>query len=238
MNPRQPAPPARSDPRSGGPRWITEGDALRAQLRSAAAAPATVEVEVDGQRWPAVLVAPAAGDRHVIVFPTGRTGPPPAPPAGVELLVRYGPADGRCRFWTASLGPGPEGAWSLELPRMIERSDRRSARRKRVFGHEAFRFRVQQDGGGTAAWPVYDLSASGLSLLLPVGGVALGPDDELSGVLDLPDALRLAVTVKVVSLRPLADTPSVLVGLRLVDLGPRQLDLLASVVAAHGVPVH
>ena len=238
MNPRPPAPPARPDPAAGGPRWITEGEALRAQLRAAAAAPGTVEVEVEGLRGPAVLVAPGAGDRQLLVFPTGPGGPLPPPEAGVEVLVRYGAGEGRCRFWAAALGAAPDGGWALELPRMIERSDRRAARRKRVFGHEAFRFRVQRDGGGAAIWPVYDLSATGLSLLLPVGGLALAPEDELSGVLDLPDGLRISVHARVVSLRALADTPAVLVGLRLVGLGARQLDLLASVVAAHGVPVH
>jgi hypothetical protein len=238
MNPRPPTPPSPTAPGSTGPRWITEGDALRAQLRAAAAAPGTAELELDDQRWPAVLVAPAAGDRQLLVFPAEAGAPVPAPPVGSELLVRCGSGESSCRFWTTTLGVNPDGAWTLEMPRMVERFDRRAARRKRVFGHEAFRFRVQLDGGGAATWPVYDVSASGISLLLPLGGLAIGPEDELNGVLDLPDGLRIAVQVRVVSLRPLADTPSVLVGLRLVGLGARQLDLLASAVAVHGVPVH
>ena len=89
-------------------------------------------------------------------------GTPDLPPETAVCVEYVGPND-QYRFYSQIVGRELRGV-RIELPRAVERSDRRLAMRQAVAPNRGFGFRLWESG---RLFPIHDLAAGGVGVVFP-----------------------------------------------------------------------
>lgn len=185
---------------------------------------------------PAVLTGPGFRVRGTFLQPGSagcRFRPAPdesvaLPPAGTALRADYAGNADQYAFYSRFVWFAENGDWLLELPRTVERGDRRLNERHRVARTAGVTFRITE-WADKPELVVHDISMGGLAVIHEPPVRPMITEDLVDGELELPaeEPIRLCVEVRHVKQlggpRPLA-----LVGLQITAITTVDRDRLAA----------
>jgi hypothetical protein len=149
---------------------------------------------------------------------------------GMVVKVSYTQNQTSYSFLSVVTARAEFGRIEVAVPRLVERRERRASRRINV--HAGRRVRIQTDWGGELT--VFDLSTSGLGVVVPAVDVRRVQEGGIRGVLTLAEGLRLNVWLDVRHVRELKATGSVLAGARFLGLSARESAILHSYIDTRG----
>lgn len=221
------------------PAWLTRPAEIRAHLRAAAFEHGMVELELGPLRMCAMLHPDGIGERSFEVVPISPLPRELLPAQAPTFQVHYGDALTRCQFLTTLRTARPAEPWILELPRAIERRERRVAPRISVAGLGVRLELGPRVGGATPGGPagnwqtvdVIDISALGLAFR---SRARLHPGDRVSARLRMtPESVLLQPVLELRGERPDPEEPALQVyGCEFSGLGPSGYDALDRDLAA------
>ena len=202
---------------SPAPLWLTRESEVVSHLYYAAAEIGSAVVELGGDVVEGVLAMPDPKTGTFAFFLSeGQTLRAPAE-GGSVVRVRYAQGSANYAFLTVLAEVTGPRRWELRFPRSVERNERRAAERRRVFGHAGVGF--QQLAPTPRVIAVYDISVSGLGLIVSRTDRQMRPGGKISGLLRLPNGEDVDLRLEIRHSRPLpGDREAVIVGCRALGL--------------------
>lgn len=212
------------EPRTGPSRLFSPGD-VRSHLAWAAGVVRRAEVIVRGAALPCAVHALDDGRLQLRLT----LAPLPMPPTGSVLQVQYTQGRSSYAFLTNLRAvSADELTWAVDLPSVIERSERRAAQRKRAAGIQGLDLRLVPPGESARPFPLEDLSIGGVAFLVPQGAPWAQRGRVLRGALALPTGKVIPVEVELRNRRSRGDRS--LVGARFRGMLDEERGVLACAI--------
>jgi len=154
-----------------------------------------------------------------------------APPLGRAVRITYEHKDSAYAFFSEieeSCGPL---AWVLQLPRTVERTDRRLVSRLNVSEASGFEVRIG-DGELKRGYPLMDVSSAGIAFYYDPKLVPFGEGNRHAATLHLPDHIPVNVTLEIRNTRPDRQTGrGHIAGVSFVRLGATERKMIGRALA-------
>ncbi len=213
--------------RNDGTSWMSRSQEVLAHLRVAADELDYVTVEAAGEKGFATLgVLPGQESVFTLQLDGGSTLPGASP--GMVMKVTYNKGSASFEFLSVVVDRGEYGKLMVGMPRVIERRERRAARRLNV--SSGGRVRLDTDWG--AQLVVFDISTSGIAVLATNRDTRRALADGVRGVLTLTADIRINVWLDVRHTRPMKDSTMTLIGAQFLGLPSRDLALIRNFIDA------
>ena len=195
------------------PLWLVHPQDILAHLFFAVGAAGDVLVSGRGVAVEGSLRYPDG--THVIVAPSDG---PRVVPLDAPVCVAYASRLDQYRFFTRVRGVDAEGMLLLDLPRAVERRDRRLTERFPCPPRAGYGFRVREWQGAPVV-PVHDISAGGIGLVSVSGDPELAEGELVDGDILVPgeDAIPVCLEVRHARPSPFRNTDT-LVGARITAI--------------------
>ncbi len=204
---------------SPAPLWLTRESEVVSHLFYAAAEIGAAVVELAGQPVEGVLAMPDPKTGTFAFFVAEGQALRAPPEAGAVVRVRYVQGNANYAFLTVLAELTGPRRWELRFPRSVERNERRAAERRRVSGRAGIS--LQQLAPTARVIALYDLSVSGVGLIVSRADRTMRPGNKISGLLRLPGGADLDLRLEIRHSRPLpGDREAVIVGCRALGLSP------------------
>lgn len=202
---------------------------VRAHMHWAAEEVCEARVVIGGSALPCKVLGPA-GEMILVKLPLA---PLPMPQAGTVVQVQYAQGSNVYSFLTNLRHTSSNLVWTLDLPNLVERIERRGAERRPVAEHPDFGLQLVPPGGRVREFSLRDLSASGASFVAPAGARWVRSGQRMQGALRVPQGPSIPVEIEIRNLRRQGKT--VVVGARFRELTPEERTSIDRAVAS--VPV-
>ncbi len=187
---------------------------VRAHMHWAAEEVSEARVVIGGSALPCKVLGPA-GEMILVKLPLA---PLPMPQNGTVVQVQYSQGSNVYSFLTNLRHTSTNLVWTLDLPTLVERIERRGAAREPVSGHPDFSLQLVPPGGRVREVSLRDLSASGASFVAPASARWVRSGQRVQGALQVPQGPSIPVEIEIRNLRRQGRT--VVVGARFRELTP------------------
>jgi len=194
---------------------LTRLEDILAHLYYAAAEIGTIIVD-DRTRSTSAMIAFPEPQRNSVVIHCDEDITPPMP--GTTIQIRYHRDNSRYSF-KAEIQAVDGRRWRVSFPDSITRHSGRGAERVKTMNVPEVAFYLDRVSGDPIKMTVYDLSTKGMSVIYPTQRCAMRTNEYISGVLVLPEGIRLPVLLDIRHTREI-DGHHWLAGCQLIGLSP------------------
>lgn len=158
-----------------------------------------------------------------------------APEVGRAVRVTYEHRDSAYAFFSEIEAAESPLAWVLQLPRTVERTDRRLVSRHDVSDEHGFEV-VIHDGGELNVYKLGDVSSAGLSFYFDPHASPFQVAQRFGAALRLPGNEPIELTLEIRNSRPHCGGAGHIAGVSFVRLGPVERNRIAKALAVwrHG----
>lgn len=185
---------------------------VRAHMHWAAEEVSEARVVVGGSALPCRVLGPA-GEMILVKLPLA---PLPMPQSGTVVQVQYTHGENVYSFLTNLRHTSSNLVWTLDLPTLVERIERRGAERRPMAQHPDFGLQLVPPGGRVREFSLRNLSASGAAFEAPAAARWVRSGQRMQGALRVPNGASIPVEIEIRNLRRQGRT--VVVGARFREL--------------------
>ena len=199
------------------PLWLSRERDVISHLFYATAEIGDAVVELAGQPLEGTLAMPDPKAGTFAFFLAEGQVPRAQPTTGAVVRVSYVQGGAAYAFLTVIAEHDGHRRLELRFPSSIERSDRRTEERRKVFGSTGWGFQEREPQ--VRLLQLYDVSPTGLGLVGARTDRQLYPGAALSGAVQMPSGARAAARLEVRHARALpGDATAVIVGCRVIEM--------------------
>ena len=202
---------------------------VRAHMHWAAEEVSEARVVIAGSALPCRVLGPA-GEMILVKLPLA---PLPVPRTGTVVQVQYTHGDNVYSFLSNLRHTSSNLVWTLDLPTLVERIERRGAERRPVAQHPDFGIQLVPPGSRVREFSLQNLSASGIAFEAPADARWVRSGQRMQGALRIPQGPSIPVEIEIRNLRRRGRT--VVVGARFRELTRDERSAIA--VAVEGIAV-